>query len=79
MNLISTMEGSLIEQFLPKGWDLERIDACCEHHPEEIFTRQSHWHEEFQPVMCDHIYDFNTYVGHEIAWQIKWAREHGER
>jgi len=29
--------------------------------------------------LCEHIYDFDTYVGHEIALQIKQARDRGEK
>jgi hypothetical protein len=27
--LISTLKGSLLEGFFPKGWDLEKIDQCA--------------------------------------------------
>ena len=30
MNLITTYAGSMMEGFLPKGWDLAKIDACLE-------------------------------------------------
>ena len=30
MDFLSTVKGSLCEDFFPKGWDIERIDACCE-------------------------------------------------
>ena len=33
MNLLTTFAGSMMEGFLPAGWDLARIDACCAHHP----------------------------------------------
>jgi len=36
MNLLTTFAGSLMEGFLPRGWDLARIDACASHPPESI-------------------------------------------
>ena len=29
MNLLSTFTGSMMEGFLPRGWDLAKIDRCC--------------------------------------------------
>lgn len=79
MNLLSTLKGSMMEQFFPQGWDLTKIDQCSSHLPERVFDRQSHWHDEFQPIMCEQISDFDTYVGHEIALQIKLASDRGEK
>jgi glucosamine-6-phosphate deaminase len=79
LNLLSTIKGSLFESFLPTGWDLAAIDQCAGHSPEQVFDRQDHWNDKFQPVMCNNLYDFNTYVGHEIALQIKAAGERGEK
>lgn len=79
MNLISTYRDTLMESFLPKGWDLEKIDACCSHGPELISERQEHWHVGFQPVSCGNLNDFDTLLGHEIALQIKLARDRGEK
>ena len=30
MNFLTTVEGSLLDGFYPKGWDMAKIDACCE-------------------------------------------------
>lgn len=79
MNLLTTIEGSMLDGYFPKGWDLARLDACCSHKPERIHDRQSHWHPEFLPIGCEHIYDLDTYIGHEIALQIKLARDRGEK
>ena len=77
MDFNSTVKGSLLEGFYPKGWDFKKIDACCAHKPEEIFERQAFWNKDFQPVACENIQDFDTYMGHEIALQIKKARDEG--
>jgi len=78
MDFSSTVKGSLLEGFYPAGWDMEKIDACMQHAPEEVFDRQDFWNKDFNPVMCDSLADFDTYMGHEIAWQIKKARDAGE-
>ncbi len=70
MDLIKTIKGSLLENFFPEGWDLKRIDRCCSNPPEKILERQKWWHEEFQPVMCETLEEFDTKMGHEIAREI---------
>ncbi len=30
MNFMDTVAGSLLENFYPKGWDMAKIDACCD-------------------------------------------------
>ncbi|MFC5653320.1 6-phosphogluconolactonase [Paenibacillus solisilvae] len=79
MNLLSTIKGSMLESWLPSGWDLAAIDRCSGHSPEQVFDRQNHWNDEFQPVICDTIHEFDTYMGHEMALKIKASRERGEK
>ena len=59
--------GSMMEGFLPRGWDLAKIDACCSHPPEAIRERQPWWHAGFEPVACASLADFDVMLGHEIA------------
>ena len=75
MDFLSTVKGSLLEGFYPKGWDFEKIDKCCEMGVE----REDFWHKDFNPIECDNIYEFDTLMGHEIAQQIKFAAERGEK
>lgn len=77
MNLISTYSGSLMEGFLPKGWDLAKIDACCSQPPGSIAERQPWWHERFEPIPCKDVADFDVMLGHEIAKTIKRCRDEG--
>ena len=79
MNFLSTMKGSNMEHFFPRGWDLEKIDRCCSHQPGEIYQRQAHWHPGFEPVMCDDDTIFGVMMGHEIALSIKKARDSGKK
>ena len=78
MDFNSTVKGSALEGFYPAGWDFEKIDACVGA-PETVCDRQSFWNPEFNPVMCDSLGEFETYMGHEIAMQIKKAADRGEK
>lgn len=75
MDFLTTVKGSMLEDFYPKGWDMKRIDECCE----KGLTRESFWHKDFKPVECESIYEFDTLMGHEIALEIKAARDRGEK
>ena len=77
MNLLTTLAGSMMEGFLPQGWDLARIDACCSHPAEAIGERRPWWHQDFAPVACDSLHDFNVMMGHEIASAIQRTRALG--
>ena len=77
LNLLTTLPGSLLEHFYPSGWDLARIDACCNHPPETILERQPFWNAQFQPVPCQTLDDFNIMMGHEIALEVAQARDEG--
>jgi glucosamine-6-phosphate deaminase len=79
MNLFTTIKGSMMEGFLPAGWNLEKMDQCIGASPEQISERQLHWHPDFHPVSCESMEAFNVYVGHEIAMLIKSARDRGEK
>ena len=79
MDLLSTLSGSLMEGFLPAGWDLARIDACVDPDPASIGQRQKWWHRDFNPIPCGTVADFDMMLGHEIALTIKRARDAGEQ
>ena len=78
MDFNSTVKGSALEGFYPEGWDFEKIDACIGE-PETVCERQSFWNEGFTPVQCDSLDAFETYMGHEIAMQIKKAKDRNEK
>ncbi len=75
MDFLSTVKGSLLEDFYPKGWDMAKIDACCD----MGVKREDFWNKDFQPIECDNINDFDTFMGHEIAMQIKLAKDEGKK
>lgn len=78
MNLLTTFAGSMMEGFLPAGWDLARIDACCSHPPTSIADRQPWWNPRFEPIACRDVADFDVMMGHEIAATIRDARDRGK-
>ena len=78
MDFNSTVKGSALEGFYPAGWDFDKIDACIDE-PEKITERQSFWNKDFTPVKCNSLGEFETYMGHEIAMQIKIAADKGEK
>jgi glucosamine-6-phosphate deaminase len=77
IDLLTTIEGSLFKNFYPDAWDLRKIDECCSHKPADVFKRERWWHRDFSPVQADTLEDFNTLMGHEIALQIRAAKEEG--
>jgi len=79
MDFITTVKGSLLEGFYPQGWDMEKIDRCCSNPPESVFSRQAFWNDGFMPVQCGSLPDFDTYMGHEIALQIKKTTDEGRK
>lgn len=79
MDLISTISGSMLENFFPAGWDLKKIDACVDDDPKSITKRQKWWHKDFNPIPCQSVADFDMMLGHEIALTIQQARVAGEK
>ena len=75
MDFLSTVKGSLLENFYPRGWDMKKIDECCE----KGVARENFWNKDFNPIECESLSDFDTMMGHEIALQIKKARDNGEK
>ncbi len=79
MDFNSTVKGSMLEGFYPKGWDMEKIDACCDNAPEAIFEKQSFWNKDFTPIQCENVAEFDVKMGHEIANEIRRANAEGRK
>jgi glucosamine-6-phosphate deaminase len=79
MDLLTTLKGSLMEHYFPAGWDLARIDRLAAVAPEQATARQSWWHPHFEPVACNSVEDFDTFMGHEIAREVVLARQAGRQ
>lgn len=75
MDFMSTVNNSMLEGSYPKGWDMAKIDRCCE----KGVARESFWNRYFNPVECDSVNDFDVLMVHEIALQIKKAKDKNEK
>ena len=78
VNLMTTLKGSLLENYFPAGWDLAKLDAICSRPPEAITAREAWWNKKFEPVPCSSLADFDMMLGHEIALDILKARQAGK-
>lgn len=77
VNLKDTIKGTLLENFYPAGWDLDRIDKCVGT-PADVLTRQNGWHKDFTPVLCDSVAEFEVKMGHQIAKTVSDAGKDGQ-
>lgn len=75
MNLLTTFKGSMMEGFLPQGWDLAKIDQLAEISGASLTQSESWWNAKFEPFQCATLADFDTYLGHEIAREILLAKQ----
>jgi glucosamine-6-phosphate deaminase len=78
MNLLTTIAGSMMDGFLPAGWNLARIDRLAETRGADVARRQPWWHADFEPVCCGNYADFDTLMGHEIAREIQQSHQKGQ-
>lgn len=79
MDFLGTVKGSMLENFYPAGWDFKKIDQCCVNSPESIGERQEFWNPDFQIAECLNVEEFDMMLGHEIALEIKRARDEGKK
>jgi glucosamine-6-phosphate deaminase len=77
LNLLTTLKGSLVENFYPRGWDLRKIDRCCSLGLSGVLKRQKHWHAEFKPVAVNDVSEMDRRMGDAIADQIEETRRAG--
>ena len=66
-----------MENFLPAGWDLGRIDTLADSHGADLVKPRAWWHPQFRPVRCATLADFDAMLGHEIAREIALASHDG--
>jgi len=79
IDLIGTIKGSLLEDFYPRGWDLKKIDRCCEMGMKKR-TRAGKWgNEEFLPRPVADVAEMDRRMGDEIADQIESTRREGRK
>jgi len=79
LNMLTTIKGSLLEVFYPRGWDLKKMDACCALGLKKVTTRAKHWHADFQPTAVADVGEMDARMGEAIASQILAARQSGRK
>jgi len=67
LTMLNTIRGSLIDGFYPNGWDLERIDRCCQLGLKKVTTPARHWSREFKPVPVPDVAELDWRMGNAIA------------
>ncbi len=77
INLLNTIEGSLVESFFPSAWDLEKWEQAVSDDPDDIFDRQPQWNDRFNIRVAETVSDFDVMFGHELAMEIMRTREEG--
>ena len=77
LTMLNTIRGSLIEGFYPKGWDLKRIDRCCDMGLKRVTTLARHWNRQFKPVPVASVDEMDKRMGDAIADQIEQTRKEG--
>lgn len=79
IDFISTLEGSYAGPYYPQGWDYRKIKRITGYGPKQFVERQSHWHRNFEPVICDDtsggVEAMNAMMGYEIFDQVRQAAQ----
>jgi len=79
LTMLNTIEGSLIDGFYPKGWDLRRIDKCCAMGLKKVTTPGRHWDKDFKPVAVSSVEEMDRRMGDAIADEIEQTRKAGRK
>ncbi len=79
INFMTTVKGSLLEGFYPRGWDFARIDRCCAMGPAKLLKRARHWHKAFEPVVVKNVAQMDRKMGDAIADQIIETKKRGQQ
>jgi len=78
IDFISTVKGSLLEGFYPKGWDLRKIDRCCALDAKKLVKPAGHWDAGFKPVPVRDVADMDVRMGNAIADRIERSAKRGK-
>jgi glucosamine-6-phosphate deaminase len=79
ISMLTTIKGSLLERFYPKGWNLKKIDACCAMNLEQLVAHKRSWHAGFEPAAVESVDEMDRRMGEAIADQIEATRREGRR
>ena len=79
LSMLTTIKGSLLEGFYPRGWDLKKIDACCQMDLKQLVAPKKSWSKGFTPVAVESVADMDQKMGDAIADQIESTRREGRK
>jgi glucosamine-6-phosphate deaminase len=79
LDMLSTIKGSLLDGFYPRGWDLRRIDRCCAMGPKKLLTPSRWWNRDFKPVVVRDVNEMDRKMGDAIADEIEQTRRRGQK
>ena len=79
INLITTLKGSLLENFYPRGWDLKKMDRCAAMTRQQLLKPGRWWSKEFRPVPVKDVAEMDRRMGDAIADQIEQTRRAGQQ
>jgi glucosamine-6-phosphate deaminase len=79
LNMLTTIKGSLLENFYPAGWDLRKMDRCCTLGVAGVTKRQKFWNGDFQPTPVKDVAEMDRRMGDAIADQIERTRKAGQK
>ena len=74
LDLPSTLKGSLLEGFYPRGWDLRKMDRCAAAPGDELLKPKRYWSPQFKPVPVRDVAEMDRRMGDAIADQIEQTR-----
>jgi glucosamine-6-phosphate deaminase len=75
INFFTTVKGSLLEGFYPRGWNFKQIDACCAMGPAKLLKPSRWWSPEFQPLAVKNVAEMDERMGNAIADEIISSRK----
>ncbi len=78
IDFISTLKGSLLEGFYPQGWNLKKIDRCCDLGLRGVTRRAKFWSEGFKPVAVKDVAEMDGRMGDAMADRIEKTRRAGK-
>lgn len=74
LDLLSTLKGSLLESFYPRGWNLRRMDQCAAMTRDQLLTPAKWWHADFKPRIVKDVAEMDRLMGDAIADAVERTR-----
>jgi glucosamine-6-phosphate deaminase len=79
LTLLTTLKGSLLEKFYPRGWDLRKIDKCCAMNLAQLSRPARFWHPRFKPIPVADVSEMDRKMGNLIADEIETAARKNQK